>query len=292
MKLGVSFPQVELAGSAAALSQFTTAAEDLGYDHVLMYDHVVGAVHRDRTPALPELAYTEHDPFHDPLVSFAYLAALTTRIRLVTGVLVLPQRQTVLVARQVADVSILSGGRLALGVGVGLNYVEYDALGEQFSTRGARLTEQIPYLRRLWTEDVVTFSGKFDQIDRAALNPKPRMQIPIYTGGWSEAAFQRAVALADGFIFAGGNDHSLAAWSRVQQLLQESGRSPSSFASYFNLHIDEHGPDRQRTLDTISRLSDAGATHITASTFGQGFTHVGEHVDYLEWLATHVDQGP
>ncbi|MGV9867536.1 LLM class F420-dependent oxidoreductase [Rhodococcus koreensis] len=288
MKLGISFPQVELAGSATALSQFAVAADELGYDHILAYDHVVGAVHHDREPPLPELAYNERDPFHDPLVSFGYLAALTTNIRFVTGVLVLPQRQTALVARQAADVDILSGGRLALGVGVGLNYVEYDALGEQFETRGARLTEQIPYLRRLWTEDVVSFSGKFDQIDRAALNPKPDNLIPIYIGGWSEAAFHRAVELANGFIFAGGNEQALAAWTRVQQLLRESGRSPSSFASFFNLHVDEGGPDRRRTLDTISRIQDAGASHVTASTFGQGFSNVGEHIDYLEWLRTNV----
>ena len=148
------------------------AVEELGFDNFLTYDHVLGAVHANRTPPLAG-PYTEHDPFHDPFVMFAYLAGITERIGLATGILVLPQRQTALVARQAADVDLLSGGRLRLGVGIGWNQVEYEALGEDFHTRGARQEEQVQLLRQLFTEPVVDFSGRFDRIDRASLVPKP-----------------------------------------------------------------------------------------------------------------------
>jgi probable F420-dependent oxidoreductase len=150
MEIGVVYPQIELGGDPVAVRRFGTAVEDLGFDHLLTYEHVLGAVHADRTPELTG-PYTEDDPFHDPFVMFAYLAAITERIKFATGILVLPQRQTALVARQAADVDLLSGGRLRLGVGVGWNHVEYEALGEDFHTRGARQEEQIELLRRLFT---------------------------------------------------------------------------------------------------------------------------------------------
>src|SRR5579859_7003504 len=150
MEIGVVYPQIELGGSPAALRRFATAAEELGYSHLVAYDHVLGAVHQGREPALMG-PYTEQDPFHDPLVMFAYLAGLTTRLGFFSGILILPQRQTALVARQAADLDLFSGGRFRLGVGVGWNYVEYDALGQDFHTRGKRQEEQIELLRRLWT---------------------------------------------------------------------------------------------------------------------------------------------
>jgi probable F420-dependent oxidoreductase len=178
VQVGAVYPQTELRGDPGAVRRFGTAVEDLGFDHLLAYDHVLGAVHVGRTPPLTG-PYTEHDPFHDPLVMFAHLVAVTERIGLATGVLVLPQRQTALVARQAADVDLLSGGRLRLGVGVGWNHVEYQALGQDFRTRGARQEEQIELLRRLFTEPVVDFQGRFHQVERAALVPKPARPIPI-----------------------------------------------------------------------------------------------------------------
>jgi probable F420-dependent oxidoreductase len=172
MQIGVVYPRIELGGDPSAVRRIGQAVEDLGLDHLLAYDHVLGAVHTDRSPQLTGV-YTEHDPFHDPFVMFAYLAGITERIGFATGILVLPQRQTALVARQSADVDLLSGGRLRLGVGVGWSHVEYEALGQDFRTRGARQEEQIELLRRLWTEPVVDFSGRFDRVDRAALVPKP-----------------------------------------------------------------------------------------------------------------------
>jgi probable F420-dependent oxidoreductase len=175
MHIGVVYPLTELRGDPAAVRRIGTAVEDLGFDHLLAYDHVLGAVHADRTRRLTG-PYTERDPFHDPFVMFA---GITERIHFATGVLVLPQRQTALVARQAADVDLLSGGRLRLGVGVGWNHVEYEALGQDFRTRGARQEEQIQLLRRLFTEPVVDFSGRFDRVDRASLVPKPARPIPI-----------------------------------------------------------------------------------------------------------------
>src|SRR6202046_511074 len=203
MQIGAVYPQTELRGDPVAVREFGRAAEDLGFDHLLAYDHVLGAVHADRTPPLTG-PYTEHDPFHDPFVMFAYLAAVPERLRFATGILILPQRPTALVARQAADLDLLSGGRLRLGVGIGWNHVEYEALGQQFRTRGARQEEQIGLLRRLFTDPVVDFSGRFDRIDRAALVPKPTRPIPIWLGGSGDAAFERAARLADGFIFFGG----------------------------------------------------------------------------------------
>src|SRR3984885_10910098 len=203
MKIGAVYPQIELRGEPKAIHRIGTAVESLGFDYLLTYDHVLGADHEGREPRLTG-PYTEHDPFHDPLVMFAYLAAITERIGFTTGVLILPQRQIALVARQAADVDLLSGGRLRLGVGIGWNHVEYEALGQQFRTRGARQEEQIGLLRQLFTGDVVDFSGRFDRVDRAALVPKPAHPIPIWLGGSSEPAYDRAARLADGFIFIGG----------------------------------------------------------------------------------------
>src|SRR5450755_2590226 len=224
MQIGVVYPQIELRGDADAVRRIGKAVEDLGFDHLLAYDHVLGAVHGGRRPPLIG-PYTENDPFHDPFVLFAYLAGITQRIGFATGVLVLPQRQTALVARQAADVDLLSGGRLRLGVGVGWNHVEYEALGQDFGTRGARQEEQIELLRRLFTEPVVDFSGRFDRVDRAALVPKPTRSIPIWLGGSSEAAFDRAARLADGFIFfAGGIDRAVDAWNAMRERLRGLGR--------------------------------------------------------------------
>jgi probable F420-dependent oxidoreductase len=203
MQIGVVYPQTELRGDPNAVRRIGRAVEDLGFDHLLAYDHVLGAVHADRMPPLTG-PYTEHHPFHDPFVMFAYLAGITERIGFATGILILPQRQTALVARQAADVDLLSGGRLRLGVGVGWSPVEYEALGQDFHARGARQEEQIQLLRRLFTEPVVDFSGRFDRIDRAALVPKPARSIPIWLGGYGEKAFERAARLADGFMFVGG----------------------------------------------------------------------------------------
>jgi probable F420-dependent oxidoreductase len=278
MKVGVVYPQIELGGDPNAVRRIGKAVEDLGFDYLLAYDHVLGAVHEDRTPPLPG-PYTERDPFHDPFVMFGYLAGITERIGFATGVLVLPQRQTALVARQAADVDLLSGGRLRLGVGVGWNHVEYQALGQDFRTRGAREEEQIDLLRQLFVEPVVDFKGRFDQVDRAALLPKPAQSIPIWLGGSGEKAFDRAARLADGFVFfgAGGIDGAVNSWKSMRERLTNLDRSVEDFgAEYVAL---SQGVENLTT--EVESWRAAGGTHIAISTMGFGLDSIDAHIDYI-----------
>jgi probable F420-dependent oxidoreductase len=282
MQFGIVYPQNELGGDPAAVRRIGAAAEDMGFDHLLAYDHVLGAVHAGRTPRLTG-PYTEHDPFHDPFVMFAYLAGITERIGFATGVLILPQRQTALVARQAADVDLLSGGRLRLGVGIGWNPVEFEALGQDFHTRGARQEEQIGLLRRLFTEPIVDFSGRFDRVDRAALVPKPSRPIPIWLGGSSEAAFDRAARLADGFMFSGGGiDHALGAWRQVRERVVGHGRSVEAFGAEYVTHA-EGGLDH--LLGEIDAWRDAGGSHVSVVTMGRGLDSIDGHLDYIASVA-------
>jgi probable F420-dependent oxidoreductase len=286
MEIGVAYPQNELRGDPAAVGAFGRAVEDLGFDHILAYDHVLGAVHADRTPPLTG-PYTERDPFHDPFVMFAYLAAITERISFTTGILILPQRPTALVARQATDVDLLSDGRLRLGVGIGWNYVEYEALGQDFHTRGARQEEQIELLRRLFTEPVVDFSGRFDRIDRASLVPKPTRSIPIWLGGSGEKAFDRAARLADGFIFFGGGvDNAIAFWRKVRERVGDLGRSVQDFGGDY---VALSGADVVELTSEIDAWREAGGTHVTVVTMGLGLDSVGSHIDYLANLAGAIN---
>jgi probable F420-dependent oxidoreductase len=281
MDIGVVYPQIELGGSRAALVRYATAAEELGFDHLVAYDHVLGAVHQGREPALLG-PYTQDDPFHDPLMMFAYLSGITTRLGFFSGILILPQRQTALVARQAADLDLFSEGRFRLGVGVGWNYVEYDALGQDFHTRGKRQEEQIELLRQLWTEPVVDFTGRFDRVERAALLPKPSRSIPIWMGGYGRAAFERAARVADGFIFGGRADNVVESLQRVHTLLEANGRAAADFGAECVV-MSRGGPER--VAEHMAAWEAAGGTHASVVTMNQGFTEVGEHVGYIEAVA-------
>ncbi len=282
MKTGIIYPQNELQGDPGAVRRIGLATEELGFDHLLTYDHVLGAPH-DREPKLSG-PYTENDPFHDPFVMFSYLAGITQRIDLITGILILPQRQTALVARQAADLELLSNGRLKLGVGIGWNYVEYDALGQDFHTRGKRLEEQIHLLRQLWgSEHVVKFEGKFDHIDRAALNPRPKNNIPVWFGAFVEAALKRAVRFGDGLICVdsvAGNAFRQA--DRLKAVLRDAGRSADDFGLHCSM-LNAKTPED--AVETASRWRDLGGTHVSVSTMGQGFTTADQHVDYMDMVA-------
>ena len=281
MQIGAVYPQIELRGDPAAVGQIGRALEELAFDHLLAYDHVLGAVHAGRTPRLTG-GYTERDPFHDPLMMFAFLAGVTERLHFATGVLVLPQRQTVLVARQAADLDLLSGGRLRLGVGVGWNHVEYQALGQEFRTRGRRQEEQIELLRRLFTEPIVDHCGEFDRVDRAALLPKPTRPIPIWLGGFGEKALDRAARLGDGFIFFGGEvDDAVRSWHRLRERVRDLGRPVEDFgADWVVLPRDGIGE-----LGELARRADtwrtAGGTHLSVATMGLGLDSAQAHIDYL-----------
>ncbi len=280
MKIGLIYPQKELKGDPQAVRDIGLATEQLGFDYLVAYDHVLGASH-DREPPL-QGPYTEHDPFHDPFVMFAYLAALTERIELVTGILILPQRQTALVARQAADLDLLSGERFRLGVGIGWNYVEYEALGQDFKTRGKRVDEQIDLLRQLWEEPLLDFDGSFDRVDRAALVPRPRRRIPIWLGGFADVALQRAARIGDGFIFADGAADAFAQIDRLKSLLEEAGRGSDDFG--FQCHMLK-AKTAQDVVETVARWQEAGGTHAAINTMGMGFNTAEEHLEYAAEVA-------
>ncbi|MCW2528176.1 MAG: luciferase family protein [Pseudonocardiales bacterium] len=286
MQIGVVYPQTELGGDPVAVRRFGQAAEDLGFDHLLAYEHVLGAVHAGRTPPLTG-PYTEHDPFHDPFVMFAYLAGITERLQFATGILILPQRQTVLVARQAADVDLLSGGRLRMGVGVGWSPVEYEALGQAFQTRGARQEEQIGLLRQLFTEPVVDFKGRFDVVDRAALVPKPTRSIPIWLGGSGDKALDRAARLADGFIFIGGGiDHTITSWNLLRDRVRDEGRAVEDFGADYVVPLSGGIGD---LVAEINGWDEAGGTHLSVITMGLGLSSVDAHIDHITEVSAALD---
>lgn len=280
MKIGVIYPQTELHGDPEAVRRIGLAVEELGFDHLLAYDHVLGA-HHDRVP-VPAGPYTDQHPFHDPFVMFGYLAAITRRIELVTGVIILPQRQTALVARQAADVDLLSAQRLRLGVGIGWNHVEYESLGQDFRTRGKRVEEQVDLLRAFWSEPVVSFDGRFDTVDRATLNPRPRRRIPIWMGGFADVALQRAARIADGYIFADGAADSFELLPKLRGHLDAQGRSAEPFGLQLNMLLAK---TPEAVVDTVRRWQAVGGTHAAVVTMGQGFATIDEHVGHIERTA-------
>jgi probable F420-dependent oxidoreductase len=287
MKLGMVFPQTEAAGDSDRARRFVTAAEEMGYDYLLLYDHPVGGVHEGREPKL-QGPYTEKDSFHDPFVFFAFAAGLTTKLEFASGVLILPQRQTALVAQQAADVDLLSKERFRLGVGVGWNWVEYEALGQDFRTRGRRIDEQIGLLRKLWAEPLVSFEGEFDRIDRAGINPRPKRQIPIFVGGFIEAAFVRGAKLGDGYIFAGRQEAVMESLARVRHHLREFGRDEASFGLEWSIH------DRplEAAADSVKAWREAGGTHACVPSMRMGFgDDIEAHIGFYEELKRRVDAG-
>jgi len=285
MQIGAVYPQTELGGDPEAVRRIGLAVEELGFDYLLAYDHVLGATHDDRTPPLRG-PYTENEPFHDPFVMFAYLAGMTERLEFATGVLILPQRQTVLVAKQAADLDLLSGGRLRLGVGVGWNYVEYDALGEEFSTRGRRADEQIDYLRQLWKGDVTSFDGEFDALDRGRLIPAPTRKIPIWIGGFSPPAFRRAAERGDGFMFAGAESKVQGALAEVRAGVAAVGGDRDFGLEY--ILGTKSPPD---TVEKAERWRDSGGTHFATVSMGVGRDSIDAHVDYFAGIADGLIKG-
>ena len=282
MRIGVVFPQTELGGDAGAVRAYGQRVEELGFTHLLAYDHVVGA-----DPAVHtgwNGPYDVRTTFHEPLVTFGFLAGITRTLELVTGVIILPQRQTALVAKQAAEVDLLSGGRLRLGVGIGWNAVEYEALGQDFGTRGKRSAEQVDLLRRLWTEPSVTFDGTFDTVTGAGLAPLPvQRPIPIWIGAASSAGYRRIGRLADGWfpMMAPGPrlDEALA---EIARGATEAGRDPATIGMEGRARW---AGDDEAVAAQIAAWSEAGATHLSVDTMGAGLTHVDQHLDVLARIA-------
>ena len=277
MQIGVVFPQTELGGDAGAVRAYAEGVERLGYAHLLAYDHVVGAdpaVHQGWSGP-----YNLHSTFHEPFVLFAFVAALT-RLEVVTGIIILPQRQTVLVAKQAAEVDLLSEGRFRLGIGIGWNAVEYEALGKDFSNRGVRSEEQIALLRRLWTEPAITFDGKHEQVTGAGLAPLPvQRPIPIWIGGASPRAYLRIGRLADGwFPMVPPGPHLDEARTMVDEAARTAGRDPAGLGMEGRISWSA-GSDTVRKH--AGRWRGAGATHIAINTMGAGLDGVDAHLAAL-----------
>jgi probable F420-dependent oxidoreductase len=278
MQIGVVFPQTELGGDVGAVRAYAQTVDELGYSHLLAYDHVVGA-----DPAVHQGwagPYDVHTTFHEPFVLFGYIAAITN-LELMTGVIILPQRQTVLVAKQAAEVDLLTGGRFRLGVGIGWNAVEYEALGKDFSTRGVRSEEQILLMRRLWTEQTVTHSGPSERITGAGIAPAPiQRPIPIWIGAASPRAYRRIGRLADGwFPLMVPGPKLEEARDIVEAAAIEAGRDPSTLGMEGRASWDSGGVDT--VMKHLERWRDAGATHVSVNTMGAGFTSVDEHLAAL-----------
>jgi probable F420-dependent oxidoreductase len=277
MKLGAVFPTTEIGNDPVAIRDWAQTAEELGYDHIVTFDHVLGAVHADRTPPLAG-PYTEHDPFHEPMTLFAYLAGVTHRIGLCTGVIILPQRQTALFAKQAAEIDILSGGRLRLGVGSGWSYVEYEALGVPFSERGKRLDEQIELMRKLWAEPVLDFEGEFHRVDRAGLLPHPTRPIPIWFGAVAPAPLRRAARLGDGVIFGAGPSLSLGLLEKALTELDEQGRPRDHFGAEAMIDFSFGAQTWEKELALWEK---AGGTHLSLRAMDTAVQVVGgRHVGY------------
>ncbi len=286
MRIGVVFPQTEFGNDPSAIRDYAQTAEGLGFTHVLAYDHVLGA--NPERPGGFSGPYNYQTPFHEVFVLFGFMAAVTQRLELATGILILPQRQTVLVAKQAASLDVLSGGRLRLGVGLGWNEVEYIGLNENFHNRGRRIEEQIDLLRRLWAEPLVDFKGKWHTIPDAGINPLPvRRSIPIWFGGHAEPALRRAARLGDGWM----TNHRSPADARsdldlLERCLEEAGRSRSDFGLEPRISYGSGDPEAWEKL--LRGWQEVGATHLSFNTMGAGFKTPREHIQAVQKFADVV----
>jgi probable F420-dependent oxidoreductase len=262
MEIGVTFPQNGVGGDIGAIREYVQTAEALGYDYIFAGDHVIGGdpVGWDGRAG----PYTVDYIYHEPMTLLAYMAAITTRIKLFTGVIILPQRQATLVAKQAAEIDYLSGGRLMLGVGVGWNEREYAALNVDFHTRGARMEEQFEVMRALWTQRAPSYEGRWHRIDRSGLNPRPARSIPLWIGGDSDAALRRTGRIADGWIAMNMSgpfdlDPIAEGWGCVQQTARDAGRDPATLG----LHVRVIGATADETARNVESARAFGVTHAT-----------------------------
>jgi probable F420-dependent oxidoreductase len=283
MQIGVVFPQTEIGADAGGVRAYAQAAQDLGYQHLMVYDHVLGA----EPAGHPGWSgpYTHESLFHEPFVLFGYLAAAAPRLELVNAVIILPQRQTALVAKQAAEVDLLTAGRFRLGVGIGWNHVEYEALGMDFDNRARRFAEQIMLLRRLWQEPIITFEGRYHRITAAGIKPLPiQRPIPIWVGGSAEPALKRAARIAEGFFpqrpLGGGWP---ATMEKLREWIRAAGRDPARFGIDARINAGAGSPDDwHRAVEDWRSL---GATHLSVNTMGGGLVGPDAHIQRLREVA-------
>jgi probable F420-dependent oxidoreductase len=282
VRYGAVFPQLDIGPDASAVAHYATAVEEMGYDFIVAYDHVLGA-HPDR-PGGWTGTYTHLSQFHEPFVLYGFLAGIVGKLEFVTSIIVLPQRQTALVAKQAAEVDVLSGGRLRLGVGIGWNAVEFEALGQRFTNRGRRIEEQIALMRRLWTEEVVDFTGRWHRVDRAGLNPMPiQRPIPVWMGGGAEPALRRIARIADGYLsrenYIRPNDEGRLQLEQLRGWVREAGRDPATFGVETRL-----GVARGTVEDWVKGVAtyrEWGVTGVELNTMNAKLATIDDHLRAL-----------
>jgi probable F420-dependent oxidoreductase len=283
MKIGLVYPQTEFGNDPAAMRAYAQTAEGLGFSHVLAYDHVLGA--NPERPGGWSGPYTYQHAFQSPLLLFSFMAAVTQRLEFATGIIILPQRQTVLFAKQAATLDVLSGGRLRLGIGIGWNAVEYQALNEDFHNRGKRVEEQVRLLRQLWQQPLVRFAGEWHQVPDAGLNPLPvQRPIPIWFGGHAEPALRRVAQMGDGWMpdYRRVAD-AQAALESIERYREAAGRARGEIGLEPRLSYGEGDPGKW--LAIIEEWRQAGATHLSFNTMGSGFNTPQQHLAAVQAFA-------
>jgi probable F420-dependent oxidoreductase len=287
MKIGVVFPQTEIGVDPAAVRDYAQAAEELGYSHLMVYDHVLGADTNHH--ANWQGSYTSESMFHEPFVLFGYLAGITTKLEMVTAVLILGQRQTALVAKQAAEVDLLTGGRLRLGVGVGWNHVEYEALNQDFGNRGSRYAEQINLLREFWTKDVVDFEGRYHKVNYAGVCPQPvQRPIPIWMGAGARAnpvptdrVLKRVARLADGwFPQMQPGDDAKTTVERLKVFASEAGRDADKIGMEPRINWADGNPEFWQA--EARAWQELGATHVSVNTMRAGLNSPQDHINAIQ----------
>ena len=286
MRIGAVFPQTESGTDPGAIRDYAQSVESLGFDHILAFDHVIGANAASR-PGWSG-AYRHTDSFYEPLVLFGHIAGMTQKIELATGIIILPQRQTTLVAKQAATVDLLSGGRLRLGIGIGWNPVEYEALGEDFSNRGRRSEEQIELLKALWSKDLLTYEGRYHKITDAGLNPlPPGKSIPVWFGGTSDPVLRRVAQIGDGWMPVGRPDDSRKEMiEKLAAYLEKANRSITDIG--IESWITLNGLSDSDVEEEIAGWKRLGATHLSVNTMNSGMKFPDDHIRAIEkflWMA-------
>lgn len=284
MQFGAFFPSTEIGNDPGAIRDWAQAVEGLGFAYAAFVDHVLGPQQVDRDPEL-WAPYDHTNLFHEPLVLAGFFAAATSTLEFQTNVVILPQRQAVLLAKQCAEVASLSAGRFRLGVGSGWNYVEYEALGVPWEGRGALMDEQIEVIRRLWADELVDFDGEFHRIDRAAIAPRPDAMIPIWFGGFADVALRRAARLGDGFTFTSSSGETVETLGRLRAHLAAAGRDPQAFPVEFAIAYSS-GPARWERA--MQRAVENNVSHVSVNTMIAGAEFYGTTPPDLRTVDDHI----
>tara|TARA_Y100000766_G_scaffold50277_1_gene40471 strand:- start:2721 stop:3581 length:861 start_codon:yes stop_codon:yes gene_type:complete len=279
MEIGAVFPHNEIGTDPQAIKDYAQGVEELGVTHLLIYDHVLGA-DRDR-PGGFEGPYDKDVAFHEPFTTFAFIAAVTKKLDMITTVMILPQRQTVLVAKQAAELAILSNNRFKLGIGVGWNTVEYTGLNENFKNRGKRQEEQVELMRLLWENEVLEYKGDYHHIDKASINPRPSKSVPIWFGGGAPQLIERCADLGDGWIpLMGPNEAARKALAAIKEKRESKGLNWDNFG--VQAQAQYAGGDAERWNKHAEKWRNLGASHLAIATHNAEPTNVDGHLGRIK----------